>query len=117
MAREKLEEIHGLILGKETIRCLVIKVGLSIPRRQRQPEIHQPRYRLPCTGELIQIDGCDNHWYKNRGRSCTALAYVDDATSRLIHVLFMKSESTFTYFEVTHGYIKKYGKPLIALQR
>ena len=113
LAREKLEEIHGLVLGKETIRRLMIKAGLWIPRRQRPPKIHQPRYRRPCTGELIQIDGCDHHWFENRGRPCTALVYVDDATSRLMHLLFVKSESTFTYFEATRGYIEKYGKPMI----
>lgn len=113
LAREKLEEVHGLALGKETIRRLMIKAGLWIPRRQRAPKIHQPRYRRPCTGELIQIDGCDHHWFENRGRPCTALVYVDDATSRLMHLLFVKSESTFTYFEATRGYIEKYGKPMI----
>ncbi|HAI1860077.1 TPA: helix-turn-helix domain containing protein [Escherichia coli] len=56
LAREKLEEVHGLVLGKETIRRLMIKAGLWIPRRQRAPKIHQPRYRRPCTGELIQIN-------------------------------------------------------------
>lgn len=76
----------------------MIKAGLWIPRRQRAPKIHQPRYRRPCTGELIQIDGCDHHWFENRGRPCSALVYVDDATSRLMHLLFVKSESTFTYF-------------------
>lgn len=64
LAREKLEEVHGLVLGKETIRRLMIKAGLWIPRRQRAPKIHQPRYRRPCTGELIQIDGCDHHWFE-----------------------------------------------------
>lgn len=42
----------------------------------------------------------------------TALVYVDDATSRLMQLLFVKSESTFTYFEATRGYIEKHGKPL-----
>lgn len=52
-------------------------------------------------------------WFESRGRPCTALVYVDDATSRLMHLLFVKSESTFTYFEATHGYIEKFGKPMI----
>lgn len=94
LALENLEEVHGLVLGKETIRRLMIKAGIWIPRRQRAPKIHQPRYRQPCTGELIQIDGCDHHWFESRGRPCTALVYVDDATSRLMHLLFVKSEST-----------------------
>ena len=109
-----------MVLGKETIRRLMVEAGLWIPRRQRAPKIHQPRYRRPCTGELIQIDGCDHHWFENRGRPCTALFYVlcsmfyvDDATSRLMHLLFVKSESTFTYFEAARGYIEKCGKPMI----
>nr|QTX14218.1 Mobile element protein [Klebsiella pneumoniae] len=57
--------------------------------------IPQPRYRRPCTGELIQIDGCDHDWFEGRGPACTALVYVDDATSKLMELLFVKSESTF----------------------
>ncbi|HBR0968077.1 TPA: ISNCY family transposase, partial [Klebsiella quasipneumoniae subsp. similipneumoniae] len=72
----------------------------------------QPRYRRACCGELIQIDGCDHHWFENRAPACTALVYVDDATSRLMQLRFVKSESTFTYFEATRGYLEKHGKPL-----
>lgn len=74
--------------------------------------IPQPRYRRPCTGELIQIDGCDHDWFEGRGPACTALVYVDDATSKLMELLFVKSESTFSYFEATRRYIDKHGKPL-----
>lgn len=81
LALENLEEVHGLVLGKETIRRLMIKAGIWIPRRQRAPKIHQPRYRQPCTGELIQIDGCDHHWFESRGRPYTALVYVDESKS------------------------------------
>jgi hypothetical protein len=38
--------------------------------------------------------------------------YVDDATSRLMVVLFTGTESTFAYFEATRQYLKRYGKPL-----
>ncbi len=30
-----------------------------------------------------------------------------------MHLLFVKSESTFTFFEATRGYIEKYGKSMI----
>src|SRR5690348_9289873 len=43
---------------------------------------------------------------------CTALVYVDDATSRLMLVRFTPTESTFSYFEATREYIERYGKPL-----
>ena len=63
--------------------------------------------RLACCGELIQIDGCDHHWFENRAPDCTALVYVDDATSHLMQLRFVKSESTFTYFEAIRGYLEK----------
>ncbi len=112
LAREKLAENHGIVLGKETLRRLMIKTGLWVPRKKRAPKIQQPRYRRACCGELIQIDGCDHHWFENRAPACTALVYVDDATSRLMQLRFVKSESTFTYFEATRGYLEKHGKPL-----
>ena len=112
LAREKLAENHGIVLGKETLRRLMIKTGLWVPRKQRAPKIQQPRYRRACYGELIQIDGCDHHWFENRAPACTAQVYVDDATSRLMQLRFVKSESTFTYFKATRGYLEKHGNPL-----
>ncbi|WP_273908633.1 ISNCY family transposase, partial [Enterobacter bugandensis] len=112
LACEKLAEIHGLYLAKETVRKLMTRDGLWIPRTLRPPRVHQPRPRRACIGELIQIDGCEHRWFEDRGPACTLLVYVDDATSRLMQLLFVSSESTFTYFEATRGYLKRYGKPL-----
>ncbi|HDZ2725439.1 TPA: ISNCY family transposase, partial [Klebsiella pneumoniae] len=112
LACEKLAELHDVYLSKETVRSLMVKAGLWVPRKQRAPKIQQPRYRRACCGELIQIDGCDHHWFENRAPACTVLVYVDDATSRLMQLRFVKSESTFTYFEATRGYLEKHGKPL-----
>ncbi|ACT06965.1 Integrase catalytic region [Dickeya chrysanthemi Ech1591] len=112
LACEKLSELHGVHLAKETVRKLMTHAGLWVPRRQRAPKIQQPRYRRACIGELIQIDGCEHHWFEDRGPACTALVYVDDATSRLMQLRFVKSESTFTYFDATRGYLEKHGKPL-----
>jgi hypothetical protein len=112
LATEKLRTKHGIELAKETVRRLQIAVGLWIPRKLRPPKIHQPRMRRACLGELVQIDGCDHHWFEDRGPSCTALVYIDDATSRLMHIFFTGTESTFGYFEATRQYLLQHGKPL-----
>jgi choline dehydrogenase-like flavoprotein len=70
LATEKLRTKHGIKLAKETVRRLQIAVGLWIPRKLRPPKIHQPRMRRACLGELVQIDGCDHHWFEDRGPSC-----------------------------------------------
>jgi hypothetical protein len=40
-------------------------------------------------GELVQIDGSEHWWFEDRGPQSTLLVYVDDATSRLMHLKFV----------------------------
>lgn len=112
LAAEKLRTKHGIDLAKETVRQLQIAIGLWIPRKLRPPKIQQPRLRRACIGALVQIDGCEHHWFEDRGPACTALVFIDDATSRLMQILFNGTESTFGYFEATRRYIDQHGKPL-----
>jgi transposase len=112
LAREKLAECHGVALSKETVRKLMTDAGLWIPRAQRPPKVYQPRARRACLGELVQIDGSDHRWFEERAPGCTLLVYVDDATSRIMHLHFTQTESTFSYFEATRAYLERYGKPV-----
>jgi hypothetical protein len=112
LAMEKLAERHQIVLAKETVRRIQIAAGLWIPRKLRPPKIQQPRTRRACVGELIQIDGCEHRWFEDRAPVCTALVFVDDATSRLMGVTFTGSESTFGYFEAMRAYLGRHGKPL-----
>lgn len=72
-AREKLCEVHGISLAKETVRRVMMDAGIWVPRKLRSPKVHQPRSRRSCFGELIQIDGCEHAWFESRGPTCTAL--------------------------------------------
>ena len=103
LAGEKLAELHGIHLGRETIRQWMMAAGLWKDRRQRMRPVHQPRYRRDCVGELIQIDGSRHWWFETRGPQCTLLVYIDDATSRLMHLQFVETELTFDYFEANAG--------------
>ena len=113
LAAEKLAARHHLVLSKETVRRVQIAAGLWIPRKLRAPKVQQPRARRACFGELVQIDGCEHRWFEGRAPACTAIVYVDDATSRLMVVRFTGTESTFAYFEATREYLERYGKPLM----
>ncbi len=111
LACEKLREIHGLYLAKETVRKLMVDAGLWIPRKLRSASVYQPRNRRHCVGELIQIDGSEHDWFEGRAPKCTLLVYIDDATSRIMHLHFTYSESTFSYYEATKRYLELHGKP------
>ena len=112
LAHEKLTEIHNLDISVETLRHWMSEDGLWVPRARRHPRIQQPRRRRSCRGELIQIDGCDHEWFEDRGPRCTALVFVDDATSALMELLFCESESAFSYFTATREYLEQYGRPV-----
>jgi len=112
LAAEKLTELHGIHLGRETLRQWMMAAGLWQDRRARLKPVHQPRYRRECLGELIQIDGSEHWWFEERGPQCTLLVYIDDATSRLMHLQFVESESTFDHFAATRSYLEHHGKPV-----
>jgi hypothetical protein len=107
-----LGKLHGIVLGRETVRKWMIADGLWLDRKQRLKRVHQPRSRRECVGELVQIDGCEHWWFEDRGPQCTLLVFVDDATSGLMHLLFVESESTFAYFHATRAYLEAWGKPV-----
>ena len=112
LAREKLDQAHGLSLGLESVRQLMIREGLWRPRRARKAVIHQLRERRARRGELVQIDGSPHDWFEGRAEKCTLLVMVDDATSRLMHLRFAECETTFNYFAAVRAYIHRHGKPL-----
>jgi len=112
LAREKLIERHGITLGLETVRRLMTAAGLWKPRRQRAVQVHQPRNRRACLGELVQIDGSDHAWFEDRAPACTLLVFIDDATGRLMQLHFAPTESAFAYFEATRAYLEQHGKPV-----
>ena len=89
----------------------MIADGLWLSRAQRR-RFHRPRLRREACGELIQIDGSDHRWFEDRGPPCTLLVFIDDATSRLMQLRFVPSESTFAYFEALELYLQEHGRPV-----
>src|SRR3954469_16553479 len=111
LAAEKLADRPNWRVSRETLRSWMIQAGVWRPRAERK-RFHQPRHRREHLGELIQIDGCEHRWFEDRGPPCTLLVFVDDATSRLMALGFVPSESTFAYFEVLRRYLEAHGKPI-----
>src|SRR4051794_41663031 len=106
LAAEKLAEVHDLRLGRETVRRWMAEAGLWVPRKERGRRVHQPRHRRDCLGELVQVDAYEPAWNADRGPPCTPLVFVDDATSRLMHLRFVPSESTLDYLQAARSELR-----------
>ena len=111
-AAEKLSELNKINVSGEKVRLLMIKEGLWKARSRKHVAIHTYRERRSCVGELVQLDGSPHRWFEERADPCTLIAFIDDATSRIMDGAFMDYEGTFTLFAATEHYLKLYGKPL-----
>jgi transposase len=111
LAAEALLKRHGVEVSRETLRKWMVADGLWLSRKQRRT-FHQPRLRREAFGELIQIDGSDHRWFEQRGEPCTLLVFIDDATSTLMQLRFVPSESTDSYFQALQGYLEAHGCPV-----
>jgi transposase len=112
LAHEKLSEVDGVKLSRESVRKLMIAEGLWKAKRAKQPNAHQMRERRACLGELVQIDGSDHTWFEERGPKCTLLVYIDDASGQLLELWFVPDESFFAYCEASRHYFERCGKPV-----
>ena len=110
-ASEKLEENHGIIINHETLRKLMIKEGIWKPKTVRIVVKHFWRERKECFGEMVQLDGSPHHWFEDRAEPCTLIAFIDDATSKVLWLEFAESESTMSLMVSTRNYIEKFGRP------
>ena len=111
MLGSPLLERHGVEVSRETLRKWMVEAELWLSRKQRRV-FHQPRLRRESYGELVQIDGSEHRWFENRGEPCTLLVFIDDATSKLMQLRFVPSESTASYFEALQGYLQTHGCPV-----
>jgi len=112
LAHEKLVEKEKLKLSDESVRQLMIVEGLWKPRKVKKVVAHQLRERRACVGELVQIDGSPHDWFEGRAEACVLLVFIDDATGKLLQLLFVESESFFSYCTAADGYFRRYGKPV-----
>ena len=110
-ANEKLHKEEKISISVETLRQWMIEAGLWKGKQKKKLRLHQSRARRSCVGELIQVDGSPHDWFEGRRKPCSLLAFIDDATSRIMHLKFVESETTIAYFDSIKEYIQKHGRP------
>jgi hypothetical protein len=109
-AAEKLKELHGIKVSKETVRTSMIKNGCWVPRRGRFKH-RSRRERKVMVGIMVQLDGSPHDWFEGRAEKCTLLVFIDDATSSILWLEFAWGESVQALMQATKNYVEKCGIP------
>lgn len=110
LAAEYLEEKHGVVVSKESVRQILMEAGVWKRKRRRVEEVHVWRARRPCCGEMVQWDSSDHDWLEGRGPKLHLLAMLDDATSRGL-ARFAEHDTTEENLLLLEGYLKRWGRP------
>jgi transposase len=108
---EKLNEVEGLQLSRETLRRLLRKQGLGSLRKRRAPAHRQRRPRVAREGELVQLDGSPHDWLEGRGPRLTALGMQDDASGKILAAQFFPAETSEGYFRLLQSLLRRFGIP------
>ncbi|MGH8855903.1 MAG: ISNCY family transposase [Telluria sp.] len=111
LACEKLDELHEIKLSVETVRQAMLRAGLWKARRGAGIRTHAIRERRARRGELIQVDGSPHDWFEGRAPRCCLLVFIDDATSELMALRFVDTETTLNYMALLEQYIPEHGLP------
>lgn len=106
---DQLAKRHNIRIDHETLRRLMINKGLWKVSNRKQRR-HHWRERKHHIGELVQIDGSLHLWFAHE--YSTLIAFIDDATGRIMWAEFVDRESTEDLGRMTHDYVKQYGRPL-----
>ncbi len=111
LASEKLFELEGIAISRETIRSWMLEHHLWAPRK-RTMRLHTTRLRRPCFGELIQADGSPDRWFGPNEPEANATVFIDDATSTITALYFSETETLEGYFSAMEQHLEEYGRPL-----
>jgi transposase len=111
LASEYLIKRHGIGIGREALRQLMMVSGLWQAKLQTVEKVHQWRQRRSCRGELVQWDTSEHDWLEGRGQKLYLIAMVDDATGHLTARL-AGHDSTEENLRLLWLYLEKHGRPV-----
>lgn len=109
---EKLVEVEGLELSRETVRRILREAGIRSPRKRRPPKHRQRRERKAQAGQMILWDGSEHDWLEGRGPRLCLMGAIDDATGELLPgAHFTQQECTVGYLRVLRDILRHKGIP------
>jgi transposase len=113
---EKLEEVEGITVGRDTVRRLRRTNGIKPKRRRRAKKHHKRRLRSLQEGMMILWDGSPHRWFGKEKPPCCLMAAIDDATGKLCEAFFIPYECSFGYLKLLQSIVNTYGIPVSIYQ-
>lgn len=106
-----LLENEDISIGHTTLYRLLLGQNIIKPGRTKRSARRMRRERSSSEGMLLQIDGSSHDWLSGRGPKMTLIGAVDDATGKIIHMIFRPTEDQAGYLMMMRAISESYGLP------
>ena len=110
--QELLAQQEQIAIGRSTLDRLLKQAGVRRPAKSAPPVQRRRRLRRAAEGMLLQIDGSPFHWLEGRGAKADLIGAIDDATGKVLFLLFRPSEDQIGYLLLLRSIAERYGLPM-----
>jgi transposase len=111
-----LQELLGrneqIAIGRSTLDRLLKQAGLRQKGKRSSPVHRRRRLRRPAEGMLLQIDGSPFDWLDGRGPESALIGAIDDATGKIVFLLFRPTEDQIGYLLLLRTVAASCGLPM-----
>jgi hypothetical protein len=97
---EKLREVEGLTIGRESVRRIRHSLGLPAKHPRRPPRHRRRRQPEARAGSMVLLDGSPAAWLEDRGPALTLHGALDDASGAVLALHFRPTEDLHGYATV-----------------
>jgi transposase len=110
---EKLTEVEGLAISRQSVRRILRQARISSPQKRRPAKYRARRERRSQEGMMLLVDGSRHDWLEGRGPRLTLLGCTDDATGKVPAALFQEGhEDAAGYLRLFRRQVEQHGIPL-----
>ena len=110
--QELLVHEEQITIGRSTLDRLLKQAGVRKPAKTAPPVHRRRRLRRPAEGMLLQIDGSPFDWLEGRGPKAALIGAIDDATGKVVFLLFRPTEDQIGYLLLLRSVAQRYGLPM-----
>ncbi len=110
--QELLEHDEQILIGRSTLDRLLKEAGLRQSAKSGPPVHRRKRPRRSAEGMLLQIDGSPFAWLEGRGPQAALIGAIDDATGKIVFLLFRPTEDQIGYLLLLRTVAQCYGLPM-----
>lgn len=108
---EKLSDLEGLHVSRETVRRVRRSLGVAPKRRRRARQHRRRREREARIGAMILVDGSPFSWLRDADEQIDLVGALDDATGTILSLVFRPNEDLHGYGLVLRHTFTTWGLP------